>query len=169
MLNFAVIGFLLLWCAEVCSGVNKEYISAAAAQQRGLLIIPGLGRADRLETVVHNLRILNKHYWNELIKWDCIVYIYAPRELNSFWSQKHSLQVVRDICSIVEVPNKRVTDNLFMVQPALINQSYSRVMILLDDCKIQSYGSFNLTKILDIMVQEKLTVASPMVSFCAVL
>jgi hypothetical protein len=132
----------------------------------GLLVIPGLGREDRLDTVVHSLRVLRTHYTNTLnVKWDCVVYIYAPRELTSFWSKSKELSYLYGECKVIEVPNKRVTENLYMVQPALIEQHYNRIIILLDDCKIQDPSSFNLTRILQIMDKERLTVVSPMVSF----
>ena len=139
-------------------------LSSNAHAYRGLLVIPGLGRADRLSTVVHNLRTLERHYWRESrIKWSCIVYVYAAREVQSFWSNADQLSFVRSLCTIVEVPNKRVTENLYMVQPGLIGDHYDRVMILLDDCKIEDPQKFNLTKILRIMDDQQLTVASPMV------
>ena len=135
-----------------------------AIQEKGLLIIPGLGRADRLTTVVHNLLILKEHYLKTVnMQWDCVVYVYAPRELTSFWSQTQELQYVRSVCRIIEVPNKKVTENLFMVQPALIDQLYHKVFILLDDQKIVDAVSFNVTKMLHIMKVNGLTVASPMV------
>lgn len=140
-------------------------ITESSISQKGLLIIPGLGRSDRLTTVVHNLRILRTQYVKSYdTYWDCIVYIYAPRELTSFWSMAADLAYLHSECRVVEMPNKRVTENLHMVQPALINQHYHKVFILLDDCKIQSAQTFNLTRLLQIMEQQKLTVASPMVS-----
>lgn len=50
-----------------------------------------------------------------------------------------------------------------MLQPALIKSAYTLVFILLDDCRIVE-GSFDLSKIMKIMRQNNLTVASPMVS-----
>ena len=132
--------------------------------QKGLLVIPGLGRYDRLLTVINNLRILRKDYIKSYgISWDCVVYIYAPPELSSFWSNIADLEYLRSECKVVEVPNQRVTENLYMVRPDQINQEYQKVLIMLDDCRIQDAGAFNLTKILKIMDEQQLTFASPMV------
>lgn len=141
----------------LCSGQSVK----SSARLKGLLVVPGLGRADRLETVVHNIKMLKKN--NDGVSWDCVIYIYAGREVESFWSQKNSLEYVSSECRLVEVPNQKVTQNLYMVQPALISQYYSNVFILLDDCKIMNAKNFNLTHILEIMHANKLTVASPMV------
>lgn len=155
----------LLLCCETDGRPRNRPETEKLGHEQGLLVVPGLGRADRLETVVHNLRILSKHHFmSHEMSWDCIVYIYASRELISFWSRKDDLRIVYDLCHVVEVPNKRVTENLYMVQPALIERTYSKVMILLDDCKIKDPASFNLTSIMEIMRREQLTVASPMVS-----
>lgn len=136
--------------------------------QKGLLIIPGLGRSDRLLTVVHNLRILRTHYTKSYdTQWDCIAYIYAAREVTSFWSMTADVAYLHSECKVIEMPNKRVTENLHMVQPALIDQHYHKVLIFLDDCKIQSAQTFNLTRLLQIMDQQRLTVASPMVCLTA--
>lgn len=131
---------------------------------KGLLVVPGLGRADRLKTVINNINIIRSDYAVSYgLKWDCIVYIYAPRELDSFWSQTEAISYLQRECRVVEVPNQKVTENLYMVQPALIEQYYMKVFIVLDDCKIQDAATFNLTHILQVMDVNKLTVASPMV------
>ncbi len=151
-----ILSFIVGWI--VCLPGSGGYV------QKGLLVIPGLGRSDRLLTVISNLRILRKDYIKSYgINWDCIVYIYAPPELSSFWSNIADLEYLRSECKVVEVPNQRVTENLYMVRPDQINQEYQKVLIMLDDCRIQDAGAFNLTKILKIMAEQQLTVASPMV------
>ncbi len=130
---------------------------------KGLIVIPGLGRADRLQTVVSNLKLLEKKYINGAYTWDCVIYVYAPRTEVSFWSMKSELDYVQSLCKILENPNKRVTENLYMLQPALIKDTYSRVFILLDDCKLLGNDSFDMWKLLRAMKQNNLTVISPLV------
>ena len=57
--------------------------------KEGLIIIPGVGRADRLQTVAHNLRLLESNYLNDdgnrPSRWDCIIYVYAMHNNTEFW------------------------------------------------------------------------------------
>lgn len=69
---------------------NCPFIDAHVT--RGLMIVPGLGRADRLNTVVANLKLLNAELNGKKYKWDCVVYVYAPRSDESFWSLKAGLE-----------------------------------------------------------------------------
>ena len=152
---------------------------------KGIIVIPGLGRVDRLALVVDNLKLIYtqsndnlnqlhpKHGHGNSIDsndsaerytWDCIIYIYASRESNSlFWNQIHAIHYLYSICDVIEVPDKRVAENLHMLQPALIRNYYDRVFLLLDDCILTS--SFNMTRLLSIMHRNHLTVISPAVSF----
>ena len=97
--------------------------------------------------------------------WDCAVYIYAPREDLTFWGDRSEsrLDIVRQYCSIIEHPNKRFTENLFLVQPALLKNTYEYLFILLDDQKLLGKTQFPLNKMIEIMKFNSLTVASPMV------
>jgi hypothetical protein len=149
---------------------------------KGIIVIPGLGRVDRLTIVVDNLKRI--YSWDEDYSsssshnnssssssssrvhngyhWDCIIYIYTSRESKSnFWNQIDDLQYLYTVCEVVEVPNKRVAENLHMLQPALIRNYYSRVFLLLDDCILTS--SFELNRLLLIMDRNQLTVISPAV------
>jgi hypothetical protein len=96
--------------------------------------------------------------------WNCVVYAYANRNATDFWSRKEELAYVRSLCTIIENPGKRVTENLYMAKPKLLHNSYKYVFILLDDCKLIGDGTFDLRKMLRIMELNQLTVASPMVS-----
>ena len=156
--------FIILYsCAEVIFA--DEAIVADDVETRGLLVIPGLGRSDRLRTVVWNLRMLEEHYFHGSgIKWSCIVYIYAPREDVTFWSNADELMYLERSCDIVEVANKRVTENMYMFQPALIKHSVHVIFLLLDDCRIVDTHTFDLNRMLKVMVANNLTVASPLVS-----
>lgn len=158
--------------AEAQSQGHIDSISSIKPSSRklvksGLLVIPGLGRADRLTTVVENLALLENNYLK--FGWDCIIYIYAPHNATDFWEKKRELSYISSLCNIVENTNKRVTENLYMVQPALLRDTYERIFILLDDCKLipsdstESLASpyFDLAKLVRIMERNYLTVASP--------
>jgi hypothetical protein len=125
-----------------------------------LLIVPGLGRSDRLLTVIGNLKKLEKYLQKD---WECVIYIYALRNVTEFWSKKVELDYIYNKCRVVENPNKRITENLFMVQPALLKYSHKLVFILFDDIKLIGKGAFQLDKILNLMKFNNLTIASPMV------
>lgn len=137
-------------------------ITICQSNDKGLIIIPGLGRIDRLDTVLHNLNII---YSNKTIsnKWDCVVYIYASRNQGEFWSQREKINKLYSYCSVIEVPGKRVTYNLYMAQPALLRNSYSLVFILLDDCRIIS-DDFSSERFETIMKWNQLTMASAKIS-----
>lgn len=130
------------------------------SQKTGLIVIPGLGRSDRLQTVIHNLNMLKSFIGSS---WDCVVYVYAPREDMLFWAETEKLNYVRQYCRIVEHPRKRFTENLFLVQPALIKSCYKFLFILLDDQKLLGGSRFPLDKMLEIMEYNSLSVASPKV------
>jgi hypothetical protein len=142
----------------------------AAAKKEGLLVIPGLGRIDRLRTVAYNLKMLDKQYLSggESSPWDCVLYTYAGRNATEFWSQDKEWSYISSLCDLVENPGKRVTENLYMVQPQLLQHSYEYIFILFDDCVLVGDDHFDLARILRVMKKNKLTVASPMVSLSVV-
>lgn len=152
----AILCFLFIWVQLVSTSSQQK--------QKGLIIIPGLGRSDRLITVTDNLRIIQRNYMDsQSVKWDCRAIIYAKRDLTSFWSMEQELKYLHSVCTVIEVPDQLVTENLYMMKPAELNQHYQFVMIFLDDCKIEDARTFNLTRMLQVMEQQNLTVASPMV------
>ena len=129
-------------------------------EKNGLIIIPGLGRNDRLQVVLHNLNQLRSYIGKS---WDCVIYIYAPRD-DIFWQNNIvDISKLYEICEVVEHPNKRFTENLFLVQPALLKSCYEYIFILLDDIKIADQSTFSLDKMIAIMKHNSLTVASPAV------
>jgi hypothetical protein len=155
---------------------------------RGILAIPGLGRADRLATVVHNLLMLqeatdkssassttrsgivtqsaagNSSFSSSLVvEWDCVIYIYAPRLDKHFWSHHSELKFLSKHCELIENANKRVTENIYMLQPALLQASYAFVFLHLDDIKIESQASYQLHRMVELLLCNELTVISPMV------
>lgn len=151
---------LLVW-------FQKSFYSALSLQnsdamKTGLIVIPGLGRNDRLQTVIHNLNMLKSYIGST---WDCVVYIYAPREDTLFWGETEKLDYVKKYCRIVEHPRKRFTENLFLVQPALLKSCYKYLFILLDDQKVLGGTHFPLNKMLEIMEFNSLSVASPKVQY----
>lgn len=123
----------------------------------GILIIPGLGRTDRLKIVTDNFVTLGKDFFS---LWDCMIYIYADHS-SFFWDNRDSVQYLRSICNIIENPNKLVNENLHNVEPYLIRNTYKYVFILLDDCQLQV--DFHVQKFINIMEYNKLTLASPRV------
>lgn len=130
---------------------------------KGLVVVPGLGRSDRLRTVVSNLRLLEKDYLGGFNQWDCIIYIYANKSDISFWSLRKQLSYVESLCKIVLNPNGKVSENLHLLRPSLINTSYSKVFIFLDDCKLSGDSNFDLSVMSQTMDQNNLTVISPLV------
>lgn len=161
--------FILYYLSKYTSESKDLKISEfeSLPQGRGLLVIPGLGSADRLKTVVHNLRLLSNYLVEETSKsptLDCIVYVYSPRNDSSFWGDSADIEYLSKMCDIIDHPNKRVTENLYMVQPLFILRNYAFVFILLDDCKLLPVdNSFPLQQFLQVMHKNKLTVASPRV------
>lgn len=151
--------------------ISSAHEFAAARQRvRGLLVVPGVGRGDRLETLVQSLRLLYSNLKGENAQWDCVVYVYAPRSDEAFWGDenvKNSLKYVRTICDVVEHPNKRVTENLRAVQPALIRRTFTHVFILFDDCKLVPSSkdalTWDLDGLLDVMVYNRMNLVSPRV------
>ena len=142
-------------------------LSVERTQAQGLVVIPGLGRADRLNNVVSNLELL-KSFVNlgNHPRWDCVVYIYASRLDRDFWNMGSQLSHLRTYCNIVENPTGKVTENMYWAQPALIRSRYELVFLLLDDIKLQpspGTDSFPLEKLLKIMHTNNLTVLSPLV------
>ena len=150
---------------NLLSSLSVEKFRALKRGVKGLLVVPGVGREDRLATLVESLQLLYPYLVGERAQWDCIVYIYTPRSDTTFWSSVELLKKVRSVCDIVENPGKRVTDNLRAVQPSLIKRHYNHVFILLDDCKLVPSSpqalSWDLQKLLDIMTYNELSVATP--------
>lgn len=138
---------------------------AAKVQKQGLLVIPGVGRADRLVTILHNLKALSDHLIGANAPWDCMMYVYAPRNDTSFWSSSKRLSIIATFCDIVDHPNKRVTENLYAIHPTTLDRGYNNIFILFDDCKLESRRTpqFPLQYILQVMQFNNLTVASPRV------
>ncbi len=144
-------------------------------KKKGVIIIPGLGREDRIDIVRNNIEILNKGNHLALkstdlnietvqdrnhFKWDCVVYIYASHDDLSFWNKKADIEYIRTYCEIIENPKGRITQNLYLAQPFWFKNEYEYVFILLDDCKLD-FDHFDLSKMMNIMSINRLTVASP--------
>ena len=162
MLTCIVVAFFIWLVIPCCLTLPVDSTSNKSGSKTidGLIVIPGLGRSDRLQTVIHNLNMLRNYIGSS---WDCVVYIYAPREDALFWEETEKLDYVRKRCRIVEHPRKRFTENLFLVQPALLKSCYKYLFILLDDQKLLGGTQFPLDKMLEIMEFNSLSVASPKV------
>eukprot|EP01031_Cornospumella_fuschlensis_P036438 gene36438-44201_t len=124
-----------------------------------------------METVVHNIKQLklpkkvdyNKDASASGMWWDCIVYIYAPRTYRELWDRSSDLEFLAQYCDLIENPDRRVTENLYLLQPSLIARTYSYVFILLDDIKIQAAAPINLGHMVELMRCNQLTVLSPII------
>lgn len=147
------------------------FLSHADNKKVGIVVIPGLGRSDRLHTVVHNLKSLEHLFYhsNELSRWDCIVQIYADRAkktIGYLWTNSNldEINYISSVCNIVENPNNHVTHNLRNIEPYLIRHNYKYIFILLDDCKLtKETNQFDMNKLTSIMEFNNLTLASPVV------
>ena len=141
----------LVWLLLVClvlqhdSSFNRLGCTALATDKlpgkagRGLVLIPGLGRVDRLQHVVYNLGLLEP-FLSEKGGWDCVVYIYASRPLPddpvsetdaAFWAaeQRVRREYISKRCHVVENSGALVTQNLRLVQPHLLRLVYSHVLV----------------------------------------
>jgi hypothetical protein len=134
-----------------------------------LLVIPGLGRNDRLSTVVHNVKLLFNQQSSGSTSFDltCVIYIYAPKEDTSFWSSSNEehISFLSSKCQLLENPGKKVTENLFMVQPFYLYNQYNYIFLLLDDVKIKDSQTFSLSSMISVMHCNTLSVLSPLVRF----
>lgn len=164
---------VLLWLCLASGRSPRRRVN----DERGLIVIPGVGRADRLTTVLHNLHIiypnlsLQNSSSSSVVAWDCVLYVYAPHEDTSFWSPTTTsiLTKLAAVCSVIENPRKKCTENLHMAQPALLKRSYQWVFVLLDDIKLPSLASegkerFSLQYMVDLMRCNSLSVLSPKVN-----
>lgn len=156
---------------SVLTALSVPSLSSSSAlinvRSEGVVIIPGIGRVDRLQTTVGNLHMLANYLQgnqDHSPSWDCVAYIYAQHNDSVFWSAYDDLAVLTKYCDIIRNPGKRVTENLYMAQPALLKKSYEYVFVLLDDCKLLGQDKFPLDYIVRVMKLNRLGVASPMVS-----
>lgn len=137
-----------------------------ASDPVGIIVVPGLGRLDRIKTVAFNVEILFASDSSSSIQWDCVVYIYALRTDIAFWQDgRNGLIRIKKYCTLIENSGKRVSENMYMLQPALFQRSYSYVFLLLDDIMVPKDGQFSLQRMIQILHCNQLSVLSPMVRF----
>ena len=153
---------------------SRRVDTASRNLKKGLLVIPGLGREDRLQIVQSNIRVLvqsgillhksekDKIQRKEMngdnditgIKdynnlWDCVIYIYAEKpnidaiSNDGFWNKTLEMNYIKNFCSFVLNPGKLVSQNLQMVQPVTVQDSYEYIFILLDDCRLMPLKNSN--------------------------
>lgn len=175
MLNsFACISMLFTWTCVLKSILVGHYFYTADSRsegERGILVVPGLGRPDRLQVVYDNIMTLlpakSSSFSNtHSITWDCVIYVYTSRKDAELWSWSDNSRKWEELarrCDIVENIGKKVTENMHMLQPTLLRQTYQYVFILLDDIKAPSSPKSILQLMVDILKCNKLTVLSPMV------
>ena len=150
--------------SQATLGIGAE--RSASFKKQGLIAIPGLGRSDRLNIVIHNLKLLSKYISGINANWDCIVYVYTPRNDTEFWGSIKQLNSIISMCDIVDNPHKRIVEHLHMIHPTFLERGYENLFILLDDCKLISETAtkdFPLDDMLNIMKFNNLTLASPRV------
>ena len=174
MLFLRVVFVVLLLHGVLNSRADEEADSLQSdlAPGRGLLLIPGLGRLDRLGIVLQNLKTLKSHLATEGRggQWDCLVYVYA-KEDDEFWGAEKRIKALKRMCNVVEHPGRLITENLLLVNPDHLDM-YTHVFILLDDVALFSdpklgekgQSNFDLNHMMDVMHHNKLTVASPRIS-----
>jgi hypothetical protein len=143
--------------------IGAASLTRSDSRKEGLIIIPGVGRADRLKTVVHNLQAMRNYLEGASATWDCLIFTYAPRNDTSFWSNQKEIEFITNMCDIYENPGKRVAENIYIVHPLFIERAYKHMFILFDDCKLVGKESFPLQRIIRIMQYNSLTIASPRV------
>jgi hypothetical protein len=158
-----------LMCTLSASG-EDEHLKKASRRQRKpnvLLVVPGLGRRDRLEIVAHNVRILSQQQYQNTssLKFhlDCTIYVYAHRS-NDFWQGTKDLSYLYDHCKMIESPGQKISANLFMVQPHFIQNNYDYVFIMLDDVKIPTPADFSLPSMIQLLQCNNLHLLSPQVN-----
>lgn len=132
-----------------------------------LIVFPGLGRSDRLITVVNNVRLLVEQVRMESarrLKITCVIYIYTSRQDTEFWSHTKEIDYLSMHCVLIEHIGKRVTENIYLIQPVYLKNQYDYIFLLLDDCKIQQPSDFDILGMIQIMQCNHLSVLSPLVS-----
>jgi hypothetical protein len=168
---------LLSILSHSLSSVNQNELSYArslignrsSGPPRVLLVIPGLGRADRLETVINNVQLLVQQQKeslqsNQPFILTCVIYVYASRMETEFWSNDKKISFLQEHCQLIENPGKKVTENMFMIQPVYLKESFDYVFLLLDDCRIKDDKTFLLSSMIQLMQCNELSVLSPLVS-----
>ncbi len=183
-ISVLILSFLLIRITSSDIGEDKVFVNNRHGGKRarrrmknkkkGIIIIPGLGREDRIDIVKNNIEVLKRGNHLALkstevnvdinedrnhFKWDCVVYIYASHDDLTFWNKKADIEYIRTYCEIIENPKGRITQNLYLAQPFWLKNEYEYVFILLDDCKLD-YNHFDLSKMMNIMTINSLTVAS---------
>ena len=135
----------------------------ATRMKQGILVVPGLGKLDRLHLVHKNIKLLDNILTglNESL-WDCIIYIYAPKSDILFWDEgKNKIETISRLCEVILNPNQLFVSNLYSFNPSRLYNKYKYVFILLDDVNLINKTSFNVLSFIDIMEFNNATIASP--------
>ncbi len=160
--------FLVIWF-HVCQPIDVTSIFndiSTGDPAKVLIVVPGLGRSDRLKTVVQNIRILFEDQTDSSrLELNCVIYIYVSRSDSSFWSNKDEIAYLSKYCELIENINKKVTENIYMIQPVYLRKNFHYVFLLLDDCLIKEKTDFQLQGMINLMRCNKLSVLSPLVSY----
>ena len=145
-------------------------LSARRKLQRSriLLVIPGIGKAKRLENVVLQLtkvfsvQLSTNPDINTRRDWDCISYIYADDDDDDFWvKSKKSVDELAILCELVRWPGGQYSMFLKATVPTLLRR-YTHIFVVMDDIIFQTESNtFDLQGFFDIAGRNNLTVASP--------
>lgn len=160
---WVLVSVLGCWLSSPLLSTNAE------SAGRGILVVPGLGRSDRLQVVYDNIVNLlgPKRTSTSTVQWDCVIYVYTSRTDSEFWTSPENAKkwsFLSSRCDIVENIGKKVTENMYSLQPALIRAAYQYVFILLDDIKAPTSTSGPLLQqMIDVLTCNRLSILSPMV------
>lgn len=162
--GWVLVGVIGCWLTSHRLSINAE------SMRRGILVVPGLGRSDRLQVVYDNIVNLlgPTRASTPAVQWDCVIYVYTSRTESEFWTSPENAKkwsYLSSRCDIVENIGKKVTENMYSLQPALIRAAYQYVFILLDDIRAPTSTSGSLLQqMIDALTCNRLSVLSPMVT-----
>lgn len=124
-----------------------------------LIVVPGLFTMPSLKNTLQNLDKLYNENKNDF-HLNCVVFLTANNTDIEFWSS--SIQPLRKFCNLVNNPEAYFPpQNIYMIQPSLFGKKYSHILILNENCDLNTinpkFESFNLFKIIKIMEKNNLT------------
>ena len=153
---------LVIFGSFVGLRISTLPIGIPEKKHRGLVVIPGVGNAKRLNNTFANMQML-KHQRNAYIEWDCLVFIYANRQQSKeFWNSS-LIKPLKLLCLVRECPNCLIVENLRNLHPHSLKHVYKYVCILLDDVRLKKPPGFSMNRLCEIMKYNNCTAISPRV------
>ena len=143
----------------LCTSGNVQDIITTSMGLKNTIswfFFPGVGFDEgRTDLVLKNIRFIEMSRTVD-IKISCLLAIYRK-------PSEEVMHIVEDICSVTFYPTGNYVAYLKTLDPQLIRfAGFSHVMVLLDDVELV-HSAFDFKRILDIMDENKLMVASPRV------